>query len=451
VKQRRAEVLYVVINVKRETCDVVIIGAGVAGLAAAGTLMSVGQNVRCLEATSRVGGRILTVHDPLVPLAIELGAEFLHGRPSELFELIQSAGLTAFEHTGQALHLDSGRILKEKKVGQIADLILSPMAKSARRKDESFEDYLARSRQSADVKAWARVHVEGFNAAHKELISVAALTEDQQAGEEIEGDRIFRILGGYDSIPITLLRSIPDHQSVVHLNSIVERVSWRRGLVDVQYKSALDDREATLRCRHLIVTVPLGILQATAPSTGVIQFDPAPTEILKAAGALKFGQAYRVTFRFRGAFWEDDREFKRAGFLISKDPRFFVWWTTYPIVSPLLTGWTAGSAADEIGNSDPQAIAAEALGSLQRILNRKIPPPEASYFHDWHADPFFRGAYSYVPVGALAARNSLTKPVDGTLFFAGEATSINGRGGTVDGALTSGIRAANDVQASSHK
>jgi monoamine oxidase len=433
------------------SCDVVIIGAGVAGLAATATLVHAGKDVRCLEATDRVGGRILTVHDPLAPLAIELGAEFVHGRPRETWDVIRTGGLTAFEHTDQALHLDRGRVLKEKKVGEIADRVLSPMAKAVRRKDETFEDYLARSRQSPDVKSWARVHVEGFNAAHNELVSVAALTEDREAGEKIEGDRIFRILGGYDLIPISLLRSIPDYQAIVHLNSIVERVAWRRGSVEVHYRSALDNRETTLRCHQLMVTVPLGVLQATPASRGAIQFDPEPARILKAAASLKFGQVYRVTFRFRTSFWEEDEEFKRVGFLLSKDPRFFAWWTTHPIVSPLLTGWTAGSAADRIGNSDRAAIAAEALASLERILNRKIPPAQAVYFHDWHADPFFRGAYSYVPVNALAARKALSKPVDNTLFFAGEATSMTGRGGTVDGALASGIRAANDVQALSHK
>ena len=348
------------ISVQKKRCDVVVVGAGVAGLAAMATLVRAGQDVRCLEATDRAGGRILTVHDPLAPLAIELGAEFVHGRPPEIWELIRTAGLTAFEHTAQALHLDRGRILKEKKVGEIADAVLSPMAKSVRKKDESLEDYLRRSRQSADVKNWARVHVEGFNAAHSEIISVAALTQDQEAGERIEGDRIFRIPGGYDAIPISLLRSVPNHQSIVQLNSIVQRIEWRPGSVDVHYTSALDRREMSLRCRQLIVTVPLGVLQTAPPSTGAIQFDPEPGKILQAAGALKTGQVYRVTFRFRDAFWEEDREFRRTGFLISQDPRFFTWWTTHPIISPLLTGWTAGSAADEIGNSDRSAIAVEA-------------------------------------------------------------------------------------------
>src|SRR5439155_13074759 len=160
----------------------------------------------------------------------------------------------------------------------------------------------------------------------------------------------------------------------------------------------------------------------------------------------EFGQVYRVTFRFLSAFWEGDETLKRAGFVISKDKRFFTWWTTLPIVSPLLTGWTAGSAADHFRHSDRSAVVAEAMESLERALNLKAPRPQAVYFHDWHDDPFFRGAYSYVPVNGLSAREALSRPVDSTLFFAGEATNMNGHGGTVHGAIASGLRAANLIQ-----
>jgi monoamine oxidase len=432
--------------VNRTDCDIVIIGAGVAGLAAAATLSRAGKDVRCLEATDRIGGRILTVHDPLAPLAIELGAEFVHGRPPETWDLIRTIGLTAYEHTSHALHIHRGRILNEKEVGEMADRVLSRLAKSVKRKDESFEEFLRRSHQRPEIKNWARLHIEGFNAARKELISAASLKQDAEAAEEIEGDRTFRIPGGYDSIALALLRSSPDHHAIVQLNSIVERVVWRRGLVEVRYRSALDNEKAKLRCRQLIVTVPLGVLQAAPLSLGAIHFDPQPREIIKAAEALAFGQVYRITFRFRHAFWDEDERLKRVGFLLSKEKLFPTWWTTHPIDSPLLTGWTAGSAADPLRSADQSALVTEALRSLARILNRKVPRPEAIYFHDWHADPFFRGAYSYVPVNALAARKALSKAVDDTLFFAGEATETNGHGSTVHGAIASGVRVAAQIQ-----
>lgn len=420
---------------KQMDCDVVIIGAGVAGLAATGALVSAGKRVRCLEALAHVGGRIRTIHDSLAPLPVELGAEFVHGLPTETWDIIRDAGLTAYEHSAKALHIHHGKLLDKKEVGEIADRVLSELARSRKRTDESFEDFLHRSHQRPEVRRWASIYVEGFNAARKELISAASLRQNNQAAAKIDGDRTFRILNGYDSVVTFLLRSIPHWQAVVQLNSIVERVQWSRGDVTVFYQA---NRE--VRCKQLILTVPLGVLQA-----GAIQFDPEPKEVLEAARALEFGQVYRITFRFAEAFWEADERLQSVGFLISKEKLFSTWWTTYPVISPLLTAWTAGSAADQLRGADHSTIVAEALSSLGRILNRKIPEPRSVHFHDWQADPFFRGAYSYVPVNALSARETLSRPVDNTLFFAGEAAETTGNASMVHGAIATGINAARKI------
>ena len=119
---------------KQVACDVAIIGAGAAGLTAAGLLVRAGKTVRCLEAADRLGGRILTLHDPLSPLPIELGAEFIHGRPPQTWNIIRSAGLAAYEHTSRARLSDHGRFLEESEAGKIADRALSAMSKSANKR-----------------------------------------------------------------------------------------------------------------------------------------------------------------------------------------------------------------------------------------------------------------------------------------------------------------------------
>jgi monoamine oxidase len=181
----------------------------------------------------------------------------------------------------------------------------------------------------------------------------------------------------------------------------------------------------------VIVTVPLGVLK----SSGAITFNPEPRAILRAAAALEMGQVHRLTFRFREPFWEENEKFKKVSFLISNDSPFMTWWNSYPVIAPILTAWSAGPGANDAAD--------DALASLARMLRRRIPTPEAVYFHDWQADPFSRGAYSYVPAGAT--RTALSKPVEGTLYFAGEAASRTGRGGTVDGAIESSIRAAEAI------
>jgi monoamine oxidase len=413
--------------------DVVIIGAGVAGLAAAGVLTRAGKSVLCLEARNRIGGRILTVHDPLSPAAIELGAEFIHGRPPALWNLIRDHNLLAYEHGAEAWHLHNGHAEKENQVGQVADRVLSKMAKSHRKKDETFENYLHHSQQPSRAVAWARLQIEGFNAAPPDRVGAAALTRDADAAEKIEADRMYRLTAGYEAVPAALLRQIPDHGSVLRLNTIVRAVDWRRGHAIVRH------RESATNCKSVIVTVPLGVLKS---NEGII-FNPEPRPILRAAAALEMGHVDRLTFRFREPFWDEKGKFKKAAFLISNDSPFMTWWTSYPVIAPILTAWSAGSRADGLGERTAEALADQALASLARMLRRRIPTPDAVYFHDWQTDPFSRGAYSYVPAGAT--RTALSKPVEGTLFFAGEAASRTGRGGTVDGAIESGIRAAEAI------
>lgn len=416
---------------KSRDFDVIVIGAGVAGLSAAGVLARAGKSVLCLEARERAGGRIFTIHDPLSPIAIEFGAEFVHGRPPHLWDLIRRNQLLAYEHAASAWHFHRGRARKEEQVGTIGDTVLSKMAKSRRKKDESFQDYLSHSQRSSREQSWSSDYVEGFNAARLERISARSLIADSEAAEKIEGDHTFRLPGGYDAIVSALMREVRE----LRLQSIVREVKWKRGSAEIRYRSVPEQKDYIVTCAKLIVTLPLGVLQA-----GSVRFEPEPTPVLRAARKLEMGQVYRVTFRFREPFWEEDEKLKQTGFLLSGDTPFMSWWTTWPVVSPILTGWSAASHADLLRRCDDRRIVRTALSSLSQMLRRKIPRAEAAYFHDWQADPFSRGAYSYVPSGA--SRATLAKPLQNTLFFAGEAANQTGRGGTVDGAIESGVRAA---------
>ncbi|MEI9976097.1 MAG: FAD-dependent oxidoreductase [Ignavibacteriota bacterium] len=321
-------------------CDIAIIGAGVAGLTAAGALKREGMDVLCLEATDRIGGRILTVHDPMAALPIELGAEFVHGRSPEIWDRIAGHRLRAFEHTLRAIYIAKGKPMHDREIGQLSDGLLERMAKSHRTKDESFEQYLRRSRGSVEMKRWARAYVEGFNAARSAVVSVGALVHEGKAADEIDGDRTFRILDGYDTIAQALWHEIPNPGSVVRLNSIVRKVQWKAGRVSVEFASAVTGETTVVRCHRLAVTASLGVLQS-----GAIAFEPEPRP-LRAARSLKFGHVYRVTLRFREAFWEEDEKWKTVGFLTSLEKRFPTWWTMHPMVTPMLTAWMAGSAAE---------------------------------------------------------------------------------------------------------
>jgi monoamine oxidase len=410
-----------------DSYDVVIIGAGAAGLAAAQDLMAAGLHVCCVEARDRIGGRILTLYDAATPLPIELGAEFVHGKPAEIVELARAAGLHIYETGGRPISLMPGG----EDMDEDGSRVLEDLSNSATEEnDETFQSFLDRSHYSPGEKHAAAAFVEGFNAARREMIGTAALAQDQRAGDTIEGDSAFRIHEGYGALIQALTRGVE-----VRLNSVVEAVAWKPGSATVRLSAA-----GSVHARHVVITVPLGVLQA-----GAIRFDPEPTTTLAAARALRFGDAIRVTFLFESAFWDDSPLTANAGFLFSDAPVFPVWWTGAPAEMHAITGWTAGPKADALIGLSMDEVISRARDTLVHLLKPAVLPAHRSWFHDWYGDPFSRGAYSYVPARALPARRTLAEPVEHTLYFAGEATDLIGYGGTVHGAIASGRRAARQI------
>jgi monoamine oxidase len=164
------------------------------------------------------------------------------------------------------------------------------------------------------------------------------------------------------------------------------------------------------------------------------------------------GSAVHVTLQFRDRFWEriraSGKTLRDLSFLFSREKAFPTWWTSSVRSAPLLTGWAGGPRADKLSHAPKTELVDHALESLGHILN--CPSAELkqmlaeTYVHDWQADEFSRGAYSYALVGGEHAAEALAQPVANTLFFAGEATHPT-HNGTVHGAIASGIRAAKEI------
>jgi monoamine oxidase len=417
--------------------EVIVIGAGVAGLAALAQLHRAGIKAICLEARDRIGGRIHTVHDPLSALPVELGAEFIHGRSPEIWDIIRAASLPVYDVTDASLHLNRGLVEQRSDAWVFVGQILHDMQQKAREgSDITFEEFLRSVDYPEEAKRSARGYVEGFNAAESKSISIQALTEETEAADLIDGDSSFRFFGGYDAVPAHLAAQLEER---VLLNHVVESVKWRRNDVELHLKHL-----ESIRARRVIVTVPLGVLQA-----GAIDFQPQPGEILDAAKRLCFGHVFRVVLRFREPFWESKADLADAGFIFSQEGAFPTWWTTLAARSPNITGWSAGAKAESLLGKSRGEVLALAMQSLSQITGFALADVQAqlqnAYYHDWHTDPFARGAYSWVPVGALDARRALAQPVEDTLYFAGEATDQDGHSATVHGAIASGKRAAQQI------
>jgi monoamine oxidase len=303
------------------------------------------------------------------------------------------------------------------------------------RPDESFEEFVQSSFRGhawRPARAWSEAYVEGFNAARKERISVRALARDERAAKAIGGDRAFRFKDGYSRLIEVLSSTIPADRIRTHND--VRTIFWRRHHVEVEASGQ------SYRARQAVITLPLSILQDSA----AVRFIPEITDKRAAARELQMGQVTRLVMRFKEPFWRPG-----MSFLYSPSEVFTAWWTNLPIDGHKLTGWTAGVRPEFLNAQGPTWVVHQALGSLSRIFTLNIAELKTLldeiHYHDWQTDPFTRGAYSYIPVGSIEVPAYLARPVDDTLFFAGEATDSAGRGGTVDGAIASGRRAAREA------
>lgn len=420
--------------------DVVVIGAGMAGLTAARTLAEAGRRVIVLEARSRIGGRILTHR--VGGHALELGAEFIHGRSPELWALIAETGLETYERGGTQACFRKGPV-KPCKESDYAFHLLEGL-EDPPVPDVGFSQYLSTLKVTDSERASALGFVEGFNAADASRISAASLGAQQRAEDTIEGDRAFSLPGGYDRLAQYLAGRIVDYGGTIHLNTPVHEVRWSPSSVQI---TADGQEYQKLSASRALITVPLGVLKA-----GSLPIEPRPESILQAASQLCMGHASRVTLLFQEPFWTTlpaSSITKNLGFLFSPNELPAVWWTTHPHPSPLLTGWIGGPRSNALAGLTNDELADRVCAVLARIFSVRVSRVRkllvACYHHDWSRDPFSLGAYSYVATGGIDAPRQLSEPVADTLFFAGEHTDTTAHWGTVHAAMLSGLRAARQI------
>jgi monoamine oxidase len=428
--------------------DVVVIGAGAAGLAAAVKLTEAGRSVLLLEARDRVGGRLHTRHEPGLAAPVELGAEFVHGAAPSTRHWLERLGLEAKDIAESHWRIQEGRLSSAE--GYFDDVQLAFRRHRARAShDMSFADFLSGSLKdelSAQARLSALGMAEGFDAADTRRASALSIVEEWTNESFIDAAQ-GRIVTGYSSLLDGMARALPASLCKLQMHSVVHKIRWERGSVEVEAR-CLGKPFVAIAPRALI-TVPLGVLQSVPDETGHIAFEPVLDSKTQALKHLESGPVIKLMLRFRSAFWEqvDGGRLKDAMFIHTEKQPFLTFWTSMPIRSPLLVAWAGGPRVAQV-QGDLAHLTQQALASLDVVFGKywdMADELEAAYCHDWQQDPFARGAYSYVGVGGGTARAELGAAVEGTLFFAGEATDTTGDAATVTGAIQTGERAAREI------
>jgi monoamine oxidase len=212
----------------------------------------------------------------------------------------------------------------------------------------------------------------------------------------------------------------------------------------------------TVGARAVIVTVPLAVLFAEAGEEGSIEMSPQMPVVEKMKSRLAMGSVARVTMLFRERWWTDkmsavpkDESLESMSFVQGDTKEFPVCWTLYPAHLPAMVCWTGGLAAKRMADLPYEERLARALAGLAKnlgVTRRRVQSQlEAAWTHNWDRDPYARGAYSYPMVGGSHAPKELARPIQNTIWFAGEAADAEGRNGTVNGAIGSGRAAAKEA------
>jgi monoamine oxidase len=404
--------------------DVIIIGAGAAGLLATRDLAKAGNHVCILEAAGSAGGRISTIKEGFENYA-EAGAEFIHGKLPFTFQLLKEAGLSYEAVEGKMISVQQGQwqteehdehwdeFMRQLKKLKIDITILQFL-------EENFSDP-----KYIQLRQAVQRFSEGFDLADISKASILSIKDEWQNIEKKQ----YRIKGGYIQLIDHLLNSCLKHNSEFHFNTCVNKIEHEESNVIVH---TTDNKK--FQADKLIITVSAGVLQS-----GTIQFKPALSDHAVAIQGLGFGTVIKFLLEFKTNFWKDFDD--ETGFLLT-DEEIPTWWTQLPSESNLLTGWLGGpNATKKIFEPDPSLLQT-ALLSLSSIFH--IPPAmlkeELSNYKiiNWLNHPHVKGGYSYNTLYSDKSKEILATPVNNTIYFAGEAICTGDSQGTVESALQSG-------------
>ena len=422
--------------------QIIIIGAGAAGLQAGRRLSKEGYSVTILEANSVPGGRIhsLRAGGPAgFSMVVEGGAEFVHGDLPLSQELAKEAGVVLQPVNSHMVQVKGDR---EQDFHRDWDELFKKMEMLP--EDMPFADFLAQY-FSGDRYAGLRDSVcrmaEGYDLADVRTASTRSLYREWAAEEE--GGEEYRPVGGYGQLIDHLVGVCEAQGCVVQYSSPVTSIRWERSKVAVTTASG-----QVYAAELLVSTVSLGVLK-----TAGISFSPELPEAHRwAIEKLGFGSVIKVLLEFDRPFWNSRKQPGQTLFILS-DEALPTWWTQPADDCPLITGWVAGKKMVALRALDKEARIRTALQSLagifeldSNVLRSRL---AASLILDWEASPAIHGGYSFDTVGAVDARIALSQPVDGTLFFSGEGLYEGDVPGTVEAAFCSGITVADKIIAQS--
>lgn len=415
-------------NNKNKT--IIVIGAGISGLAAAKQLKAEGFNVIVLEAQDKVGGRLRT--DRSLGVAFDEGASWIHGiNANPITMLAAQAGMDTFETVDESrVSYDIGGVLRSAATYDNTETelysILNTMMNSGNA-NQSFETVFNNLYPSkANDRLWQFFLSTYVTFDTGDLNQLSSLLYNE--GEEFSGvEKI--ATNGYDTIPNYLANGLN-----VQLNQRVTKIDYTDAKIKITHNGNISEAD------YVIVTVPLGVLKANK-----IQFTPAlPNDKQLAIDKIGMNCVNKFLLTWNAAFWDDVQYISYTPTIKDKFNYFVNVKKFHPTVNALMTFAYADYARQTETMTDAQIIG-ELMSHLKDIYGTSIPNPTNLLRTKWQTNENAFGAYSYTAVGTeMEHFNDIAEAVNNKVFFAGEHTEVD-YFSTAHGAYLSGIREANKI------
>jgi len=419
--------------------DVVVVGAGAAGLMAAWELVQTGKHTAVVEARDYVGGRIHTIQDDKFELPVELGAEFVHGDLELTKLLLQKAKVETYDVRGEIWQNE------DESLDEQSDFIedYSTLNKKFKEVTEDisvadfFETHL-QGKEFEELRFSLKNYVEGYYAADTNKASTFSLKEELTNSD----DEQYRVEGGYIKLVDYLYQQCKEKGVEFFVSQPVKEIQWKKNEVCVV------THEHKFTAKKILVTVPIGVLQSQT-----IRFSPAIPSTVDASKKLGFGPVIKTLLQFDEAFWKNKefakgKDLDKLSFIFSKAV-IPTWWTYHPKHVAMLTGWSGGPHADKLKNLSEKEILQKALESLSEIFGVDVTALQKKmkgwHVANWVNDPYSCGGYSYEVVNGSKIKQTIKKPIEQTIYFAGEGLYNGPEIGTVEGALHNGRETAHQM------
>lgn len=419
--------------------SVIIVGAGISGVYAAQLLKERGWKVTVLEASSRVGGRILS-NESFAGIPLELGAEEIHGRKSLFYDLVAyHAPEKLLPEPGESYYWLENQLRTEQFLLENSDL--QGAGQTLFQINDSFGSYPGTDMsvlqyltdfplEDRFIEIANAIIANEYGTSLNRLGMFALKEAEAQYSSGLEG--YFLKEGSVWDVFSLAFKEVIDG---VQLNQVVNNIDATGEQVIVSTQGG-----QSFSADRVLLTVPITILQ-----DGLINILPAlPADKTAAIDSISMGNGLKVLLRFSSPFWKPDTGSIIGGTVV---PEYWVSTQGKQTTAHVLTAFVMGEKAESLAGLSDQQIQEAILNELQAMYPEETVTSNCIgvLVKNWADEPFIKGAYSFPNPESAGQREILARPEHGKIFFAGEATNFNGHLATVHGAMESSYRACKEI------